>query len=56
MRHASGERLFVPEPNDLNQYAHAAWVAEEAFRGSLMGSGVAERDVPLVRQVLLPHG
>lgn len=34
--------------NDLYQYAHAALVAEEkAFRGSLMGSGVAERDVPI---------
>ena len=33
---------------ELYQYAHAALVAEEkAFRGSLMGSGVAERDIPL---------
>jgi Zn-dependent alcohol dehydrogenase len=33
--------------NDLYQYAHAMLVAEEkAFRGSLMGSGVAERDIP----------
>lgn len=34
--------------NDMYQYAHAALVAEEkAFRGSMMGSGVAERDVPI---------
>jgi Zn-dependent alcohol dehydrogenase len=33
--------------NDLYQYAHAMLVSEEkAFRGSLMGSGVAERDIP----------
>jgi alcohol dehydrogenase len=33
---------------DLYQYAHAAVVAEEkVFRGSLMGSGVPERDLPL---------
>ncbi len=33
---------------ELYQYAHAALVSEEkVFRGSLMGSGVAERDIPL---------
>ena len=33
--------------NDMYQYAHAMLVAEEkAFRGSLMGSGIAERDIP----------
>jgi alcohol dehydrogenase len=33
--------------NDLYQYAHAALVADEkAFRGSIMGSGVADRDIP----------
>jgi alcohol dehydrogenase len=33
--------------NDLYQYAHAMLVGEEkAFRGSLMGSGFAERDIP----------
>lgn len=33
---------------DMYQYAHAALVAEEkVFRGSLMGSSVAERDIPL---------
>lgn len=33
--------------NDMYQYAHAQLVSEEkVFRGSLMGSGVAERDVP----------
>ena len=34
--------------SDLYQYAHAAMVAEEkVFRGSLMGSCVPERDLPL---------
>jgi alcohol dehydrogenase len=34
--------------SDLYQYAHAALVAEEkVFRGSLMGSCVPERDLPL---------
>jgi len=33
---------------ELYQYAHAALVSEEkVFRGSLMGSGLAERDIPL---------
>ena len=33
--------------SDLYQYAHAMLVSEEkVFRGSLMGSGVAERDIP----------
>ncbi len=33
--------------NDLYQYAHAGLVAEEkVFRGSLMGSSIAERDIP----------
>lgn len=33
--------------NYMYHYAHAMLVAEEkAFRGSLMGSGVAERDIP----------
>ena len=32
---------------DLHQYAHAALVGEEkAFRGSFMGTGVVERDLP----------
>ena len=34
--------------SDLYQYAHAALVSEEkVFRGSLMGSSLAERDIPL---------
>lgn len=34
--------------NDMYQYAHAMLVSEEkAFRGSLMGSGIAVRDVPI---------
>jgi Zn-dependent alcohol dehydrogenase len=34
--------------NELYQYAHAALVTEEkVFRGSLMGGGIAERDIPL---------
>lgn len=34
--------------NDMYQYAHAQLVAgQKSFRGSLMGSGVAERDIPL---------
>ncbi|MEY4138671.1 MAG: alcohol dehydrogenase class-3 [Pseudomonadota bacterium] len=34
--------------NDMYQYAHASLVAEEkAFRGSLMGSGLVERDLPV---------
>lgn len=34
--------------NHMYQYAHAMLVGEEkAFRGSLMGSGIAERDIPL---------
>ena len=33
---------------DLYQYAHAALVGEEkAFRGSFMGTGVVERDLPI---------
>jgi alcohol dehydrogenase len=33
--------------SELYQYAHAALVAEEkVFRGTFMGSGVAERDIP----------
>lgn len=33
---------------DLYQYAHAALVGEEkAFRGSFMGTGVVERDLPM---------
>jgi branched-subunit amino acid ABC-type transport system permease component len=33
---------------DMYQYPHAMLVAEEkAFRGSLMGGGLAERDIPL---------
>jgi Zn-dependent alcohol dehydrogenase len=33
---------------ELYQYAHAALVLEEkVFRGSVMGTGVAERDIPL---------
>lgn len=33
---------------DMYQYAHAGLVAEEkVFRGSLMGSSIAERDIPL---------
>jgi alcohol dehydrogenase len=33
---------------DMFQYAHAMLVGEQkAFRGSLMGSGVADRDIPL---------
>jgi alcohol dehydrogenase len=32
----------------MYQYAHASLVAEEkAFRGSLMGSGLVERDLPV---------
>jgi Zn-dependent alcohol dehydrogenase len=35
--------------NDMYQYAHAALVSEEkVFRGSLMGSGVADRDIPML--------
>jgi Zn-dependent alcohol dehydrogenase len=34
---------------DLYQYPHASLVAEEkAIRGSLMGSGVADRDIPML--------
>jgi alcohol dehydrogenase len=34
--------------NELYQYAHAALVTEEkVFRGSLMGGGIPERDIPL---------
>jgi alcohol dehydrogenase len=39
---------------ELYQYAHAQLVSEEkAFRGSLMGSGVAERDLPLYLKFFL---
>lgn len=32
---------------DLYEYAHAALIAEEkVFRGSLLGSSVADRDIP----------
>ena len=37
---------------DMYQYAHALLVGEEkAFRGSLMGGGLAERDIPMLLQL-----
>jgi len=39
---------------DLFQYAHAGLVSEEkVFRGSLMGSSIAERDIPLYLRFFL---
>jgi Zn-dependent alcohol dehydrogenase len=39
--------LGLGATNHMYQYAHAMLVGEEkAFRGSLMGGGVAERDIP----------
>ncbi len=38
--------------SDMYQYAHALLVGEEkAFRGSLMGGGLAERDIPMLLQL-----
>jgi Zn-dependent alcohol dehydrogenase len=49
MTRKGGEIVCVGLGNwaDQYEYAHAGLVAEEkVFRGSLMGSGIAERDVP----------
>ena len=50
MTRKAGEVICVGlgSSTELFQYAHTALVSEErAIRGSLMGSGVAERDVPI---------